>query len=672
MKTYILKKDQTVSSAMPHYALDYEAELNASQYEVVTTFDGPVLVVAGAGSGKTRTLTYRVARMVESGIPPESILLLTFTRKASQEMLRRAAGLLDSRCERVSGGTFHSFANLTLRHYAKALGFQSGFSILDQADSEDVVSLLRDQLGLNKKDRRFPNKRTSHAIFSKSVNKSLPLQQIVEQYYSQYFEDIADLQELFRAYKNYKFSHQLMDYDDLLVYTQQLLEQHPQIRERLSRNYQYIMVDEYQDTNKVQAKIVQALASTHHNVMAVGDEAQSIYSFRGAHYRNIIDFPNEFPGTRIIKLEENYRSVQPILDLTNAIIKQAQDSFQKHLFTSKQGGELPALISASNEHQQSQFIAQRILELREDGVPLSEIAVLFRSSYHSFDLELELNKHNIPFVKVGGFKFIEAAHIKDILAYLRVLANPLDTISWTRMLTLIDGIGPKTSSNIIRQLQQEEQEERDPCAYLAGYPKKAKYTAELQRLGGLLESIHPLRPAEQVQNLLKYYLPIMHTKPEKYNNPDKREQDLEQLGVITERFENLQEFLAEVTLEPPNQSVDDMMHTTTEDEYLTLSTIHSAKGLEWHSVFVIWLLDGRFPSMYAANDEESLQEELRLLYVAATRAMTNLYLTYPVYYDTRAGMFFSKPSRFLDNITDEYLERWSLRDENERHWEDWA
>ncbi len=668
MKTYVLKKDQTVSSASVCYSLDYEAELNPSQYQVATAFDGPILVVAGAGSGKTRTLTYRVARMVESGIPPESILLLTFTRKAAQEMLRRAAGLLDSRCERVSGGTFHSFANLTLRRYANALGFQSGFTILDQADSEDVVSLLRDQLGLNKKNRRFPNKRTAHAIISKSVNKSLPIQQVVEQYYSQYLEESEDLQELSRAYKQYKFTHQLMDYDDLLVYMQQLLEQHPTIRERLSGSYRYIMVDEYQDTNKIQAKIVQSLASTHHNVMAVGDEAQSVYSFRGAHYRNIIEFPDQFPGTRIIKLEENYRSVQPILDLTNSIIKQAQDSFQKHLFTEKKGGELPALISASNEHQQSQFIAQRILELREEGIDLSDIAVLFRSSYHSFDLELELNKCNIPFVKVGGFKFIEAAHIKDILAYLRVLVNPLDTISWTRMLTLIEKIGPKTSSKIIQQLQQEVEGDCDPFSYLAGYPGKAKYAPALQRLGGILESIRPLLPFEQVQNLLEYYLPIMR---EKYDRIQKREQDIEQLGRITERFDKLQDFLAEVTLEPPNKSVDGMMDTSTEDEHLVLSTIHSAKGLEWNSVFVIWLLDGRFPSMYAANDNESLQEELRLLYVATTRAMTNLYLTYPVYYDTRAGMFFSQPSRFLDNIPEACLERWSLRDENERHWEDW-
>lgn len=669
MKTYVLKNTSSAPKDPAHYALDYEAELNPSQYQVVTAFDGPILVVAGAGSGKTRTLTYRVARMVESGIAPESILLLTFTRKAAQEMLRRAAALLDRRCERVAGGTFHSFANRTLRRYANALGFEAGFTILDQADAEDVVSLLRDQLGLNKKNRRFPNKRTAHAIISKAVNKSLPIQQVVEQFYSQYFEDIEDLQALARAYKTYKFTHQMMDYDDLLVYTQQLLEQHPSICDRLSRAYKYIMVDEYQDTNKVQAQIVQGLASTHRNVMAVGDEAQSIYSFRGAHYRNIIDFPTHFPGARIIKLEENYRSVQPILDLTNTIIKQAEDSFQKHLFTEKRGGDLPVLISAANEHQQSQFVAQRILDLREDGVELSEIAVLFRSSYHSFDLEMELNKCNLPFVKVGGFKFIEAAHIKDVLAHLRVLVNPMDTISWTRMLTLIEKIGPKTSSKIIGQLQQEVEADRDAISYLAAYPGKAKYAQALQKLGELLDSIRPLSPFDQVQNLLDYYLPIME---EKYDRVKKREQDLEQLGRITERFEALQDFLAEVTLEPPNKSVDGVMDTDDDDEQLVLSTIHSAKGLEWHTVFVIWLLDGRFPSMYAAADPDALQEELRLLYVAATRAMVNLYLTYPAFYDSRAGMFFSQPSRFLDNIPEACLERWSLREEHDRHWEDWA
>lgn len=664
MKTYILKKETAITEPAIHYALDYKAELNESQYQVVTTFQGPLLVVAGAGSGKTRTLTYRVARMVESGIAPESVLLLTFTRKAAEEMLRRAAALLDTRCERVAGGTFHSFANLILRRYARLLGFQSGFTILDQGDSEDVMGLLRGEVGVTTKGRRFPNKQTIQTIFSKAVNKQMTVAQIIEKYYGQFVQEIDELTHLYQAYKTYKFTHQLMDYDDLLIYFQQLLEQQPQIREQLSRTYQYIMVDEYQDTNKIQAAIVRLLAATHNNVMAVGDEAQSIYSFRGANYKNIIDFPQQFPGTTIIKLEENYRSVQPILTLTNAIITQARDSFKKRLFSKKEGDQRPVLVKASDEHQQSEFVAQRILELREEGVSLSEMAVLFRSSYHSFDLELELNKRNIPFVKVGGFKFMEAAHIKDLLAHLRVLVNPLDSISWTRILSLLEHVGAKTCAKIIQLLG----EQTNPFHYLATYPKKTQYTVALQKLGGTLEAILNLSPAEQVQQLLDYYTPMVR---EKYDNYPKREQDLEQVVTITERFQDLEAFLAEVTLEPPNRSVNDVLKTTEDEECLVLSTIHSAKGLEWHTVFVIWLLDGRFPSMYAAYDEDTLEEELRLLYVATTRAMQSLYLSYPIYYDTRAGMFFSKPSRFLDLVPEECLERWSLAEETKRRWNEW-
>ena len=660
MKTYILKKDAAPHDAPSHYTLDYQTELNEAQLQVVTTFHGPLLVVAGAGSGKTRTLTYRVARMVESGIPPESILLLTFTRKAAQEMLRRAASLLDARCEKVAGGTFHSFANLMLRRYAHVIGFRAGFTIMDQGDAEDVISLLREQLGLNTQGRRFPNKGTLQTMFSKAVNKGAPLPQIVEKYYAQFAHELEALTRLSQLYKAYKGQHQLMDYDDLLVYFQQLLEQHQPVCEHLSQAYRYIMVDEYQDTNKMQAQIVKLLAVTHNNIMAVGDEAQSIYSFRGANYRNIIEFPKDFSGTTIIKLEENYRSVQPILDLTNTLIKQARDSFQKHLFTRQPGGGRPALIAAANEHQQSQFVAQRILELREEGVALSEMAVLFRSSYHSFDLELELNKRNLPFVKVGGFKFVEAAHIKDLLAHLRVLVNPLDVISWHRILALIDGIGPKTCLNIMQQLREQP----EPWAYLAAYPKKTKSALEVQRLGGTLSQIRPLLPSEQVRQLLEYYTPLLRVK---YDNYPKREQDLEQLRVITERFRDLDAFLAEITLEPPNRSVKDVLQVNDDEDCLTLSTIHSAKGLEWHTVFVIWLLDGRFPSMYAAYDEEALEEELRLLYVAATRARQHLYLSYPIYYDSRSGIFLSKPSRFLDKIPEEYIDRWSLSEED-REW----
>ncbi|MBD3307003.1 AAA family ATPase, partial [candidate division KSB3 bacterium] len=592
MKKYILRKPQSVPHVPHQFSIDYEAELNEAQLQVVKTFQGPILVVAGAGSGKTRTLTYRVARMVESGIPPDAILLLTFTRKAAQEMLHRASALLDARCEHVAGGTFHAFANMVLRRYGRAIGVPPGFTILDQGDTEDVIHLLLERGKLNQKGRHFPKKHTIQSIFSKAVNKEWSLDQVVGHYYPAYFQEIDELVQLQRQFTAYKLQHQVMDYDDLLVYTRQLLSQHQEIRDRLSRTYQYIMVDEYQDTNTIQAQIVRLLASTHENVMAVGDEAQSIYAFRGANYRNILDFPTHFPRAQIIKLEENFRSVQPILNVTNDVIKQARESFQKHLFTRQTGGTRPVLVPSFNERQQSQFVAQRILELQDEGIPLSHIAVLFRSSFHAFDLELELNKRNIPFVKVGGIKFIEAAHIKDILAHLRVIANPLDDVSWRRMLLLIEGIGPKTASKILHQLQQEEA----PFAWLAAYPRKAKYQLDLQRLGAILQQIEPLTPADQIQILRDYYTPILRNK---YDQSAKREQDLEQLQIITEQFRDLETFLTEMTLEPPNRSVEKVERTDEEDDLLVLSTIHSAKGLEWHTVFVIWLTEGRFPSAYA-------------------------------------------------------------------------
>ena len=662
MTTYILNTSQA-NDAQPRFSLDYEAELNDSQLEVVKRFTGPILVIAGAGSGKTRTLTYRVVRMVESGIAPESILLLTFTRKAAQEMLRRPPALLDARCEKVAGGTFHAFANLTLRRYGKAVNLSPGFTIMDQGDTEDVIKLLVDQGGFGKKGKTFPKKSTILSIFGKAVNKSLTIEQVLGKYYLNYLEDAEELKRLFHQFVAYKLAHQLLDYDDLLLYTRRLLDEHEEIRRRLSDIYRFIMVDEYQDTNPLQARIVRLLAATHDNVMAVGDEAQSIYSFRGANYRNILDFPAHFPGTTIFKLEENFRSVQPILNVTNDIIKQARESFQKRLFTRQIGGARPVLVPTLNERQQSQFVAQRILELQDEGIPLSDMAVLFRASFHSFDLELELNKRNIPFVKVGGVKFIEAAHIKDMLAYLRILANPLDSVSWHRVLLLIEGVGAKTAANLQAELQQQP----DPLAWLAAFPKKAKYALELQRLGAILREIRLAAPAEQVKRLREYYAPILRNV---YDEPEKREPDLEQLNSITEHFDSLEAFLTEMTLEPPSRSIDTVTQTEDpDDDLLVLSTIHSAKGLEWHSVFVIWLAEGRFPSAYAIDDHEALEEELRLLYVATTRAMRNLYLTYPTY-DSQWGNYFSRPSRFLQGISSKHLDLWNLREERDERYEE--
>jgi DNA helicase-2/ATP-dependent DNA helicase PcrA len=666
MKNYQIKK-ASFQSMEASFSVPYEDVLNPAQYEAVTALEGPMLVIAGAGSGKTRTLTYRVARLVEEGISPGSILLLTFTRKASQEMLRRAAALLDHRCEGVAGGTFHSFANATLRRYGAKLGFDSGFSILDRADSEDVVNLLRTRLKLNYKERRFPRKRTIVGMFSKAVNKGLSIEDVVFDDYPNFIDDVPDLLRLHGLFEANKRKHALVDYDDLLVYMRDLLQGHGDIRERLSETYQFIMVDEYQDTNKIQADIVQLLAHSHNNVMVVGDDSQSIYAFRGANFRNIMDFPYLFAGTRIIKLEENYRSTQPILDLTNIIIDRANKKFTKVLFTRKKGGALPALVMAKGERMQSQFVVQRILELREEGIPLDDIAVLFRSGFHSFDLEIELNRANVPFVKVGGFKFMETAHIKDVLAHMKVLANPNDSVSWHRILLLLDAIGPKAAEDIFQWVATSGKGIKG----MATHHSKPRYAAGFERLRGTLESLDPNRVtvAEIGSRLVGYYEPMLKKR---FDNHPKRAKDLEHLLSIMERYEDLDKFLSDMALEPPNASVDDILATDYDDEKLVLSTIHSAKGLEWHTVFVLWALEGRFPTIYSARSEQEMEEELRLMYVAASRAEENLYFSYPTnIYDRGTAMVLSRPSRFIDGISEDILQPWSLADEYHDQYVPW-
>ena len=444
-KKYVLKKDPGIQQES---VVDYKSELNEAQYQAVIHTHGSVLVIAGAGSGKTRTLVYRVARLIKSGIKPDNILLLTFTRKSAQEMLNRASTILDSRCDNVAGGTFHSFANLILRKYSTFLELNSTFTILDRSDSEDVINLLRGRF-LDLKERRFPRKSTIADIYSKAVNKNTAIAEIVEAEYPNFMKCTDKIIEICEEYNKYKRTNSLLDYDDLLLYLKTLLTSNESVRRKLSDHYKYIMIDEYQDTNSLQADIVRLLAYTHNNVMAVGDDSQSIYSFRGANFKNIINFPELFEGTKIIKLEQNYRSSQEILDLTNEVIKFAQEKYTKNLFTTIKNGARPAVISATDQQTEAEFVSQRILELIEEGMPLNNIAVLARSSRITYTLEIELNKKGIPFRKFGGFKFIETAHIKDIISHLRVVVNKEDQISWNRILLLIDGIGIKASSRLI-------------------------------------------------------------------------------------------------------------------------------------------------------------------------------------------------------------------------------
>jgi DNA helicase-2/ATP-dependent DNA helicase PcrA len=567
----------------------------------------------------------------------------------------------------VAGGTFHSFANTVLRHYGRKIELMPSFTIMDRPDSEDVVQLLRAELGLNSKEKRFPRKQTVAEIYSMALNKQWTIPDLIERDYPHLYDFLEDLLRLYERYVDYKKTRSLMDYDDLLIKLKELLSADEEVRRRLSETYRYIMVDEYQDTNRLQADIVRLLAATHDNVMVVGDDAQSIYSFRGANFRNIMDFPKDFPGARLISLEENYRSTQPILNLTNEIISRATEKYEKRLFTSKEEGDTPLLIQAESEQMQSRFICQKVLELREEGVPLWDIAVLFRSSFHSFDLEIELTRHNIPFVKRGGFRFMETAHIKDVLAHLRVLANPQDAISWGRVLSLLEGVGSQSSQKIIHWLLDGS----NPRERLRSFDAKGKVAHGLRTLAQVLEVCSEAqRPSENTQYLMQYYAPIL-----KRNHPEdypKRLRDLEHFQGMTERYRSLERLLTDMALEPPTDSVDEALAVDPDEGPLVLSTIHSAKGLEWHSVFIIWALEGRFPSYYNINTAEELEEERRLLYVAATRAKENLFISYPIkIFDRGMGAVLSRPSRFIEGISAATLEPVTLVDEgDDRGWEE--
>jgi ATP-dependent DNA helicase UvrD/PcrA len=642
------------------FLINYQQDLNPSQYEAVAAVDGAYLIIAGAGTGKTRTLVYRVARLIESGYDPNSILLLTFTRKAANEMMRRASGLLDDRCSKIRGGTFHSFANVTLRKYSKAIGLLPSFTILDQGDSADIINLIRSQEGFISEKKRFPKKDTLNKIFSFSINTNKRIEEIVEEDYPHFLPLIDKILGVNKVYKQYKQKNNLLDYDDLLIYLRDFLLSGSAASKSLLSTIKFVMVDEYQDTNHLQAQIVKGLVQFNDNVMVVGDDAQSIYSFRGANFRNIMDFPKLFKDVQVIKIEENYRSVQTVLDFANSIYDKAIEKYTKVLYTRKNGGALPNIVATVNDNMQSKFIVEKILELREEGLQLNDIAILFRSSFFSFDLEIELAKASIPFQKFGGMKFVETAHIKDILAFLRIASNPNDIISWYRVLLLHEGVGPKTAQRILDELATAR-------ISISSNPGKNDrnivQNKNLVDLFILLYKIHTIKmpPTEKVQMVYDYYQPIFK---EKYDDFNKRNKDLEIFLNISENYRSLDSLLADMAIEPVIDSMIDIEGTDNEDEILTLSTIHSAKGLEWHSVFIIHAIDGYFPSARSAEKIESLEEERRLMYVAATRAKQNLFVTYPMnMYDREAGTTFSKPSRFISEISSDKAEGWLVEDE---------
>ncbi len=637
------------------FKINYKELLNNSQFEAVSSIEGAYLLIAGAGTGKTRTLVYRVARLVEMGYDPNSILLLTFTRKAANEMLKRASFLLDDRCSKIRGGTFHSFANLVLRKYHKSVGLDSNFTILDQGDSEDVINLIRSQSKFISDEKRFPNKQTLAKVYSLSINTNKNISEIIEENYPHFFPLLDKILEIEKIYKEYKRKNNLLDYDDLLIYLRDFLSGESPSAKSFQSEIRFLMVDEYQDTNHIQADIVKGLASYHKNVMVVGDDSQSIYSFRGADFYNIIEFPKLFENVKIIKLEENYRSYQSILDFANCINKSALYKYEKNLFSRRGSGNLPQVIATVTENLQSKFIVEKILELREEGIKLNDIAILFRSSFHSFDLELELSKADIPFQKFGGMKFIESAHIKDVVAFLRIVENPKDVISWYRILLLHEGIGPKTAQRILDDIASGKlNSKQEPEEQI-----KSKYEKVAPLFYLIYEISKPkFQPSEILQKVLYYYDELFKAN---YDDWNKRRKDLDIFQNIVENYSELDNLLSDLAIEPIIDSVVDIEPENNENEFVTLSTIHSAKGLEWHTVFIIHAVEGYFPSSRNAENIDQIEEERRLMYVAVTRAKNNLFILYPMnLFDRQAGKTFSKPSRFLSDITSDVAEGFLL------------
>ena len=634
---------------------DFKKLLNPSQLDAVTTIEGPVLVVAGAGTGKTRVIEYRCLYMIEKGIAPEQILLLTFTKKASREMLGRAS-LHDLRCRKIEGGTFHSFAYRVIKKYKNTLGLGENISFIDESDGADALHLLAVRAGYLEDKTRFPKKDTLRSILSMSINRHQNIREVLAKDYPHFIQLDTQLEDLQKKYAEYKISRNLIDYDDMLIYLKFLLED-KDINEKVSSSFKYIMVDEFQDTNKIQADIIYLLAKKHHNCMAVGDDTQSIYSFRGAYYKNMFDFPKRFPDTRIIKLEYNYRSIQPILDVANAVIEGEKEKYSKVLFTTCAGDQQPSLSYFKDSYTEAEAVASKIKEYHDNGIPLASMGVLYRSNFLSLPVQLALSKLNIPFAVYGGIKFIETAHIKDVLSFLKVHHNRRDELSLARILMLLDGIGSKTAEKVKEVILGGKSAGLEDA--LKGIIKSAELRKQLMRVTDLFSSLENTEGVQgKIKKVIHFYTPFLK---QKFDDYPARQEDLKAFLEISSTYTSLEQFLVDfVTIEPPERSMVDREGKKLDEHPLTLSTIHSAKGLEWEVVFIIALLDGALPVSYALDDPEAIEEERRLLYVAVTRAKRYLHLS--MHNEGRNGGMnsfnrlsrFVSDSRVLDLLSTEY------------------
>lgn len=711
MKKYVIKRDQ---GSLPEKLTRYREELNAEQFRVVTAKPNASLVVAGAGTGKTRTITYRVAYLIEQGVSPQRILLATFTNRAAREMLKRVENLTGSQnVHRIWGGTFHRIANLILRKHAVSIGYSSNYSILDSEDAKEFINVCIDEAGIDTKAKRFPKAEVIQDIISYANNTDQPIEDVIIKKYP-YFEMLTQqIRRVDLLFQERKRERNVMDYDDLLLNWKRLLIEKPEIADVYAEQFQHILVDEYQDTNKLQAEIIDLLAVKHRNVMVVGDDAQSIFAWRGAEFTNIYEFPNRYPETEVYKLETNYRSTPEILGLANVSISNNRRQFPKILQAVKKSREFkPALIPCANVEQQSAFIASRILELRDEGVSLEDIAVLYRSHYHSLELQLELTRRNIPYRVQSGVRFFEQAHLKDVISYLRIIVNPRDELAWKRILKMIPSVGNATANRIYEAMILSDGQRDAETRRHADAENYALIESEATEISNVNNQI-AASPFPRVSASLKLTLPPslnrlqskqswqefvklleLLTTDENRNNPAKqieliltngyeqhlqetfenaeaRLEDLRQLVLYASKYDSTESFLSELALlsterfkEPTGIVGEDVIQGGEEDELLTLTSVHQAKGSEWKAVFMIWTAEGKFPSPRSLKEIDSEEEERRLWYVALTRAKDELYLTYPLMMvDYSRQTVLQKPSRFVMECPPVLFEVWSLEEE---------
>lgn len=656
---------QGVQRSLPG-KINYAEHLNSQQLEAVTAENGPILVIAGAGSGKTRTITYRVAWLLDNKILPERIMLVTFTNKAARDMLHRLEHLISSETRRIWGGTFHHIGNLILRRHAHLLGYTNNYTILDRADSMDLFELCMSDRKIDVKKRRFPTARILSDICSLRVNTERDVEKIMEDKYSFFVQELEDVERIITRYKEKKKQLNVMDFDDLLFNWKKLFIEFPEVEIFYAQNFCHILVDEYQDTNKLQGEIVERMASVHRNIMVVGDDSQSIYSFRGANFANIIDFTKRYPDAKLFKLEINYRSTSQILQLTNFIIAANTRQFPKSLKALKEGSFKPAVVPSRDVNQQAEFVAEKILEIRDEGRSLKDIAILYRSHYHCMEIQMELVRRGIPFVIRSGLRFFERTHIKDVVAYLKISVNPRDELSWKRLFKMLPGIGDVTAHRLWKDLSSSD----DPLQRVRSKEILSVFTrktspawSDFSELFAFLQdkSLHK-NPAPIIQIILQQgYSDYLKSKFPDY---EERIEDLSQLATFARNFSSVRNFLSDLALLGSVES-ETVVAGGDDDESVVLSTVHQAKGLEWSVIFIIWLADGRFPAAKALKDLASLEEERRLLYVAATRAKEELYLCYPIIAGNWRQAMIMKSSRFLRELDKEVYDTWIISDEIE-------